>query len=266
VRAAGSLRLRAALPKVIESLRSKDDTLIYEALIAIQKIGEPSAGHRIVFLLRDLNERVQAAAMETAGVLRTKEAVTDLTRLAEQSATPREKRGALSSLAMIGLPASRELFEKYFADKDDALRAAAAEGLGRIAQPADLPRVSAAFEAEKKMPPRLALAFAAVCAGELDTADLKPLRYLINTLNSKAWKGVAQPYLQELARRAEVRAKIASTLDGGTRDERLGLLQLLGRSGGKELIPRLEGLARDPDAEVAQESLRALRILRGRTM
>jgi HEAT repeat protein len=266
VRAAGSLRSRVALPRIIEVLRSKDDTLIYEALIAIQKIGEVSSGHRIVFLLRDLNERVQGAAMETAGVLRTKEAVTDLTRLAEQAASLRERRGALASLAMISQPASRDLFERYFADKDENLRGSAAEGLGRLAQASDLPRFQTAFDGERKMGPRLALAYGCAMMGDLDMGEFKPLRYLVNTLNNKTWKPVSQAYLQELARRPDVRARLSDALGLGTREERLALLQLLGRSGGKELIPRLETLARDPDAEIAQESLRALRILRGRSM
>lgn len=266
VRGAGSLRSRAALPRIIEALRSKDDTLIYESLIAIQKIGDPSAGYRVVFLLRDLNERVKFAAMETAGVLRTREAVTDLTRLAGQSTTIKEKRNALAALAMIAPAESRDLFDLYFSDKDESLRASAAEGLGRLARPADLPRFSAAFEAEKKMPPRLALAFACVAAGDVEMGELKPLRYLVNTLNSRAWKGVAQPYLSELARRPEVRGPLADALGAGTREERIAVVQILGRSGGKELIPRLESLARDPDAEVAQESLRALRLLRARGM
>lgn len=263
-RAAGALRARSALPKLIECLRSKDDAVIYESVIAIQKIGDRSAGHRLIFLLRDLNERVQLAAIETAGTLRVKEALTDLTRLVESQPNPKAQRGALYSLAMIADPSSRPLFEKFFNDKDENLRAAAAEGLGRTAVEGTRARLQQAFELEKKMTPRLALAFGAVAAGALDMGELQPLRYLVNTINSKAWKGVALAYLEELARNLDVRIKLADALNGKLREERLGLLQVLGRSGGKELIPALESLARDPDAEIAQESLRALRLIRAR--
>src|SRR5438445_6931948 len=58
-RAVGILRGQAAIPDLLEAMKSKDDAVLYEALIAIQKIREPSAGPRIRYLLRDLDERVQ---------------------------------------------------------------------------------------------------------------------------------------------------------------------------------------------------------------
>ena len=263
-RAAGALRAKTTLPRLIESLRSKDDALIFESVIAIQKLGDASAGHRLIFLLRDLNDRIQSAAIETVGLLRTKEALTDLTRLVESPPSQKTQRNALYSLAMLADPSSRPVFERFFSDKDENLRAAAAEGLGRTAVEGDRARFKQAFDAEKKMTPRLALAFAAVAAGELDTGELQPLRYLVNTINSKSWKTVALAYLEELARNLDVRIRLADSLNGATREERFGLLQVFGRSGGKELIPSLESLARDPDPQVAQESLRALRLIRAR--
>src|ERR1700704_4120667 len=38
-RAIGVLRGRAAIPDLVEALRSKDDKLMYESLVALQKIG-----------------------------------------------------------------------------------------------------------------------------------------------------------------------------------------------------------------------------------
>ena len=38
----GILRGRAAIPDLVEALHSKDDQVMYEALIAIQKIRDPS--------------------------------------------------------------------------------------------------------------------------------------------------------------------------------------------------------------------------------
>src|SRR3569833_3727572 len=72
-RALGILRGRAALPDLYEALRSKDSDVMYEALVAIRKIRAPQAGPRIVFLLRDFNEKVQSAANETAVVLQAKD-------------------------------------------------------------------------------------------------------------------------------------------------------------------------------------------------
>ena len=37
---------------MIEGLHSKDDKLMYEAFVAIQKIADPAAAPRVTFLLR----------------------------------------------------------------------------------------------------------------------------------------------------------------------------------------------------------------------
>ncbi len=58
-RAVGILRGREALPDLEQALRSKDSQVIYEALVAIEKIRDPSSGPNIAFLLHDLNEKVQ---------------------------------------------------------------------------------------------------------------------------------------------------------------------------------------------------------------
>src|SRR5262249_45025269 len=74
-RAIGILRGRAAIPDLLEAIRSKDTTIIYESLIAMQKIRDESAATHIGFLLRDLNPKVQIAALETVGLLLNKEAL-----------------------------------------------------------------------------------------------------------------------------------------------------------------------------------------------
>ena len=74
-RAVGVLRGGAALPDLIEAAHSKNSQLIYESVVAIEKIRDESAGPRIAFLLRDPDTKVQAAAIEAAGVLRNKEAL-----------------------------------------------------------------------------------------------------------------------------------------------------------------------------------------------
>ena len=76
------------------------------------------------------------------------------------------KREALSAIAMLPVPSSRELYEKYLHDKDDRMRAAAAEGFARLKNPADLPMLQKAWQEETKTAPRLSLAFAQVMLGK----------------------------------------------------------------------------------------------------
>ena len=80
-RAVGILRGKEAIPDLLEALQTKDTEVLFETLIALQKIGDTTAGPRVVSLLRDLVERVQVAAIETVGLLKTREAVPDLQRV-----------------------------------------------------------------------------------------------------------------------------------------------------------------------------------------
>src|SRR5438046_5582114 len=68
-RAVGILRGRAAIPDLLDAMKSKDGAVLYDSLIAIQKIRDRGAAPRIRYLLRDLDERVQIAAIETTGIL-----------------------------------------------------------------------------------------------------------------------------------------------------------------------------------------------------
>ena len=162
------------------------------------------------------------------------------------------RRAALDALAMLGTPADHAIFLSYLSDKDDNLRSAAAEGLGRIKNPADRPALETRFKNEHKMGPRLALAFALVSLGDLDTAEFSPLRYLVNTLNVRSYQRVALAYVTELARDLKVRLAIYPMLPRATKDEKIQLCTVFARSGEKDTVPYLETLSVDPDKEVAR--------------
>jgi HEAT repeat protein len=263
-RALGILRARSGLPALTEALKSKDSRLMFESLIAIQKIGDRSAGDRAAFLIRDLDEKVQLAAIETAGILGSKEAVPQLMRVLENPRSKQVRRAALVSLAQISDPASRQVFLPLVEDKDEGARAAAAEGLGRLANPEDRAVLEKAWESDRKTASRLATAFALVRLGNLEPGDFQPLGFLINSLNQKAWRGVAVPYLSELALQKRQRQAILSALSHVvTSEEKTGLCQVLAGCGSADAIAPLEQLSRDSDPAVAREALRSLRILRG---
>ena len=265
LRALGILRARSALPVLVEALRSKDSRLIYEALISIQKIRDRSVADRVAFLVRDLDEKVQLAAIETAGLLGSKEAVPQLLRVLDSPRNKQVRRAAVLALAQIAPPESRNQFLSLLSDPDDSIRAAAAEGLGRLANPQDAAAIDKAWSAERRILARLALAFAKVRLGNRETGSFSPLSYLVNNLNQRAWRGIALPYLSELALDRAVRSSLYVLAgDTATRDEKTGIAQALANSGGEDSIPFLEKLSRDQDAEVAREALRALRILRSR--
>jgi HEAT repeat protein len=263
-RAVGILRGKAAVPDLIQALHSKDDRLMYESLIALQKIKDPSAGPSIAFVLGDLDEKVQAAAIETAGLLRSREALPQLRAVLSDPPSTKVERAALTSIAMIPDPASKAIYERYLQNKDDGLRAAAAEGFARLKDPADLPMLEKAFKDERKRPAQLADAFALVMLGRTGVSQFSPLRFLIDTLNSSAWSGVARAYLIEAARDPAVLRPLEQALKAGTKEEKIELSRVLAASGDKQTVPYLDDLSHDPDNEVALAALNASRTLKAR--
>ena len=263
-RGAGILRAKGAVPDLLEALRTKNSDLLYESLIALQKIRDESSGPRITFLLRDPDPKVQIAAVETTGVLRNKEAVPDLLRVLKDAKNDKVRRATLGALAMLPDEKSRPAFQQYLGDKDEKMRAAAAEGFARLRNPADQAELEKAWQAEGKSNPRLSLAFALVMSGRTELSEFSPLQYLINNLNSNAYKGIAEPFLIELTRDERIRNTIYPVLSSGTKDEKMGLARVLARSGDRATLPYLEKLTKDTDPAVASEGVRAMRNLQAR--
>jgi len=263
-RAIGILRGKAALPDLVEALRSKDSTLIYECLIAMQKIRDQSVADRIIFLLRDPDDRVQIAALETTGILLNKSALSDLRSALDRARNNKVRRAALTAIAMLPEEQNRKVFASYIQDKDDGLRGAAAEGYGRLRNTGDLPIIEKAFNEEKKLSPRLSQAFALVLLGKTELTEFSPLQYLINTLNSSSRQGEARAFLIELSRDANIRAAVEQSLKKGTKEEKIQLAQILSISGDAKTLAALDALSKDADADVASEALRAVRALKAR--
>ncbi|MES1258503.1 MAG: HEAT repeat domain-containing protein, partial [Acidobacteriota bacterium] len=138
-RAVGILRGQAAVPDLLEALRTKDNRVMYEALAAIQKTRDREAGPRVAYLVRDLDDKVQSAAIETVGLLRTKDALPSLRNIIANPRNKNAERSALAALALMPDPGDRPLLLSYINAKEDKMRAFAAEGLGRIGDPADQP-------------------------------------------------------------------------------------------------------------------------------
>jgi HEAT repeat protein len=263
-RALGVLRASAAVDDLIAATHSKDSTLIYETVVALEKIRDESAAPRLEFLMHDLDPKVQVAAIEAVGLLRDLNARSGLIDVLNRGDNGRVKRAALTSLAMLPAETNRAVYQQYIRDKDDKLRAAAAEGFARLRNPADTPMLDQAWKDELKPPVRLALAFALVMHGQIGLGQFGPLQFLVNNLDSAGYSGVAQPYLTELARDEAVRAALYGPLGSGTKLEKIGLAQVLGASGDQRSLDELNKLKDDPNPEVAQAALTAIRNLQSR--
>jgi HEAT repeat protein len=263
-RALGILRAKPAVDDLLEAAHSKNTEVIYESLNALQKIRDESAAPRINFLLHDLDPKVQIAAIQTTGLLLNKSAVPELIGVMNHTRDARVRRAALTAIAMLPLDSSRPIYTQYLNDKDENMRAAAAEGFARLQNPSDLPVIQKAWQDETKTSPRLSDAFAMVMLGKTELSEFSPLQYLINTLNSSSFKGIALPFLVESARNPAVLHALYTPMQNGTKFEKIGLLQVLARSGDSSSVAEAQKLTNDPDNDVAQEALRTVRTLQAR--
>lgn len=262
-RAAGILRARPAVPGLEDALRSKNSEVIFECLVALQKIDDPSAGPSVSFLAHDLDDRVQAAALETIGVLHSSSSAPDVRSVLREARNMRIRRASLQCLAMLGVAEDRKVFQQYVDDRDTDLRSSALEGLGRIREPEDTAALDQAYN-EKNADPKihLAAAFALVSEGKVDTSDFSPLRYLVENLDVRGQRDSAQAYLTELCRRNDVRKALIPLLAETSKDQKLALCQALSASRNDDVIPVLNTLSKDIDPDVSLAASKGLRAVR----
>ncbi len=261
-RAAGILRDRAAVPALEQALRSKDTELILESLYALQKIADPEAGPSVSFLSRDLDDRVQMAALETIGVLHSTQSAPDVRRAVSEARNAKIRRAAVQALAMLGDAADRQTFQQYGTNSDAVLRASALEGLGRIREPEDTPLLEQAYnEKDADWRVHLAAAFGLANEGKVDTSEFSPLRYLIENLDTKSHQDTAQAYLTELCRRDDVRKAVLPLVPQASVDEKIALCDILAASHSEDVIPTLSALEKDINPDVSLAAARGLRIV-----
>jgi HEAT repeat protein len=263
--ASGILRNRVAVESLESSLHSRNSELIFECLVALQKIGDVSAGPGVSFLAHDLDPRIQITALQTIGLLRSLTSAPDVRSALKDARTIKVRRAALDSLAMLGLGEDRPVFLQYLNDRDAELRSAGLEGLGRIREPEDTPALQAAFdEPDADWRVHMAAAFALVSEGKVDTSEFSPLPYLFENVKANDRSKVASAYLTELARREDVRRTLVSMLPSATKEQKLAMCSMLGDGRDPDAIPVLQKLSNDVDPDVALAASRSLRIAQTR--
>ncbi len=260
--AAGILRLKGAVPAFLEAVRSKNNDVIFQSLVALEKIHDPSAGPSITFLVRDLDERIQITAVEAEGVLGCREAAPDIRYVVQNARTLKIRRAGVSALAMLAMPEDRPIFQQYAANGDAEVRTAAIEGLGRIREPEDTPTLQANYdEANVDWRVHLSAAFALVDEGNVSTDDFSPLPFLVENLNSPLRQPTAEAYLKELIRNQPVREAIVKLIPEASRDQKIDLSWIFASSHSPDMIPALNQLGSDPNAEVSIAAKRALSVI-----
>ncbi len=259
--ALGTLRAKSALPDLYPLLKSKDDGMMMSALRVIEIAGDKSAASETIFLLRDLNDRIQARAIAINGIFRNEAALPDLAEVFARGRSPQSRSAAMEAIAMIGALESRGLFEQNLHSRDEKLRGYAAEGVGRIRATDLRSKLEALYKDEGSQRARLGQSFALLKLGQLDTAEFSPFTYLFNMLNSAVWHEYSETYLGELCRDEQVRALVRAKLPTATRSEKIGVARIMAAEGKADDREAIDALAHDRDAMVAEEGIKATRAL-----
>jgi HEAT repeat protein len=264
--AAGILRASGTVPALEQGLRSKDTDVIFESLIALQKIKDPAAGPSVDFLAHDLDDRVQTTALETLGILKSLTSADDIRSAFKNARNAKVQRAALEALAMLGLSADRPLFQQNLESTDAELRASALEGLGRIREPDDYPKLQAAFnQGDTDWRVHEAAAFAMVMEGDNNPEELGPLQFLVEGFSLRQRANVSAAYLSEVAQKPETRAALGKILPEALKDRKIGILNVLSSIGTPDSIQIIQGYTADKDRDVAFAAMRAARIAQTRS-
>jgi len=247
-----------AEPALLEALRdSVTDIRHAAARVAGRMPGAAGLGDALIAAMNDADKDVRLAAMESLGLLREPRAAQALRDRASHHGRGTEAEVAVAALARIALPSDAVMFQSLVADRSPAMRAAAAEALGRTGVAAQAPDLEARHAAESDVRARTALAFALVKLG-------RPyLGQLVEALKSDLTSAQARAYLIELG--PGNTAALQAHLQDPEPAIRLGIADVLGAMAPDTALPALESLARDREPRVAAAASRAAAAIRLRT-
>ncbi|HTV56965.1 MAG TPA: HEAT repeat domain-containing protein [Terriglobia bacterium] len=256
----GVLTARSAVPDLIKAAHSYDPDLAINALNALSKIKDISAGPQLVDVLASTNNGVKQTAAITVGILRTKAAAPKLESMYQNDRNKETRVAALDGLAYIGDPATYSVFVSALSSRNPDEREYAAEGLARAGNRQALPELKQKMQTEKKEGVKLGIFFAETSLGQT-----QHLQDLVEALPSRSWGAVAQSYLIELARQKDLLQELYPYLSNRDATTRRRLCYVLMYSGDASSIQKLQPLTRDRNSDVAAAALSAVRAIRART-
>ncbi len=251
-RALGILKGKEAIPQVVQSLREdRSNTVRFEIIRSLRKIGDPSVGRELMNYLTYNDAKIRNEVVFTIGRFRYKEAAPELNRLYEREARLPKKEmdktfraRLLEALAFIAEPSSKELFIKEKQNPDEEIRLHAYEGLARVVDPALVTEISRDRIHETDPRVRTAQAFALYRMGRKEFLD-----EVVNSLADRHAHNEASQYLVEL--RQDELPDLYAQLRNQDVDVRESLAEVLGLVGDNRAIPYLQELSRDTRGQIA---------------
>ena len=251
--ALGALRAATAVG-ALAAAASEDleDDVRREAIRALGAIGTDEAGERLLSMVEEPELREQV--VRALGRFAYRPSVTALIGVYDADPESDVARDALEGLARIGAEEARGTFYHELGSDDARRREFAAEGIGRIGDPALVDGMIRDFLREEDRRVQLAFCFALVRMGQPPFVD----RIILSLSDSRVGE-VASQYALELGR--DFLPDILRYLEDPDRQVRLELISLLEQLGDDSAIPSLRATTEDPDSEVADRARLAVRRL-----
>jgi HEAT repeat protein len=220
------------------------------AASVIGRLQVRSAADALIRAINDSNAPVRYASMRALGRLREEHAVKALTDQLAFYGRGEGAWAALDALARIAHVSSVPLFKQRLTDKDQYLRRAAAEGLGRSGDSSAIEALEVGVGTDASEMVRAAMAFALQKAGRNSVARLA------DSMDSSSMAPQIAEYFIELG--PSIVPALVSHLQDPDPAIRGNVALVLGAIGGDGALAALQPLIQDRDREVAKAATRAI--------
>ena len=216
-------------------------------------IRDPAAGPAFEKAVRDSDPKVALEAILGVGLIGYSPARAALEQIFRTDPNRTMKTRALEALSLMRDKGNTALFQSLLNDKNDSYRELAAEGLARLQYSAN--GWKQVYEQEKKPNVRNALAFGLAASGDTD--------YMTDLTNGLATRQAYQVevYLYELAKYDGKLGDLYRYLKSSDPKVRAGVARIIGNIGDPASAEQIRPLRDDPNAEVVNEAVNALRKL-----
>jgi HEAT repeat protein len=246
-----------AVPALIKALDHYDPSVRAGAAAVAGRLKVTSAGEVLIKAINDSKAPVRFAAMRALGEIRDEAAIEALTQQLNYYGKGEGAWSALDALARIGHSSSAPLFKARLVDKDQYLRRAAAEGLGRAGDASEISALEIGAGNDPSAMVRAAMAFA------LQKLGRNYLTRLVDFMSTAKMVPQIEGYLLELG--PAVARELLPRLQEPDPAIRARVADVLGALGDQSALPALQTAAQDRDRDAADAAKRAIERIKGRS-
>ena len=256
-RALGTLKAKDQVPLLImafEDPQNREHSGVRVQIAhSLGVIRDPAAGPAFEKAVRDSDQKVAQEAILGVGLVGYSPARAALEQIFRTDSNRTMKTRALEALSLMRDKGNTALFESLLNDKNDSYRELAAEGLARLQYNAN--GWKQVYEQEKRPNVRNALAFGLAASGDTD--------YMTDLTNGLGTRQAYQVevYLYELAKYDGKLGDLYRYLKSSDPKVRAGVARIIGNIGDPASVEQIRPLRDDPNAEVVNEAVNALRKL-----